>query len=119
MLRKNDREHSMRVVGVAAATALIGMMALPIPARAQSGGDGPHINLLADSPSKTPDEVEADQAKEKAYKESLRKIPDSKVSNDPWGGVRSDAPKAAPAKTSTAKTATDKAKTKTGSNAPN
>jgi hypothetical protein len=107
----------MRVVGVAAMTAVIGMMAVASPARAQmGGGDGPHINLLSDQPSKTPDEIEADQEKQKAYKDSLRKIPDAKTSNDPWGVVRSDAPKAAPA----AKTATTaKAKAKTGSNNPN
>ncbi len=98
----------MRVVGVAAMTALIGAMAFAVPARAQmgGGGDGPHVNLLSDSPSKSPEEIEADQAKQKAYKDSLRKIPDAKTSNDPWGVVRSDAPKAAaPAKTasSTAK----------------
>jgi hypothetical protein len=106
----------MRIVGVAAMTALIGV-ALTMPARAQMGGgsDGPHLNLLSDAPSKTSDEVEADQAKEKAYKDSLRKIPDAKASNDPWGNVRSDAPKGAPAKS----TGTAKAKTKTGSNAPN
>jgi hypothetical protein len=112
----------MRVLGAAAMAALIGMVALATSARAQmgggggGGGDGPHINLLADAPSKSPDEIEADQAKEKAYKDSLRKIPDAKVSNDPWGTVRSDAPKAAaPAKTTSAA----KAKTKTGSNTPN
>ena len=106
----------MRVVGVAAMTAVIGMVALATPARAQmGGGDGPHVNLLADQPSKTPDEIEADQQKEKAYKDSLRKIPDAKTGNDPWGVVRNDAPKAAPAKTAT----TAKAKTKTGSNNPN
>jgi hypothetical protein len=105
----------MRVFGVAAMSALlIGMAGWTAPARAQmgGGGDGPHINLLADAPTKSPDEIEADKVKEKAYKESLRKIPDAKASNDPWGGVRSDAPKAAPA----AKTSTAKAKTKTGSN---
>ena len=104
----------MRLIAVAAVTALTGMVALAAPARAQMGGDAPHINMLADTPSKTADEIEADKAKEKAYKESLRKIPDAKVSNDPWGGVRSEAPKAATAKTSAAK-----AKTKTGSNTPN
>ena len=48
--------------------------------------------------------------REKAYKESLKKIPDAKTSSDPWGTVRSnDAPKtAAPAKP----------KTQTGSNVP-
>ena len=57
--------------------------------------------------SKTPEEKEQDAIKEKAYKESLKKIPDAKTSSDPWGAVRSnDAPKtAAPAKP----------KTKTGS----
>ena len=104
----------MRVLEMAALTALIAAMALATPVRAQMDGGGPHINLLADQPSKTPDEIEADQAKQKAYKESLRKIPDAKASNDPWGAVRSDAPKAAPAKTSTGK-----ARAKTGSNVPN
>jgi hypothetical protein len=83
------------------------------PARAQAG-DTPHVNLLSDLPSKTPEEKEADAAKEKAYKESLKKIPDAKAPSDPWGTVRSDAPKTPPAKgTSTAA----KAKAKTGSNA--
>ena len=123
----------MRVVGVAVMTALIGVMAAATPARAQS--EGPHMNLLSDAPSKTPDEIEADQQKEKAYKDSLKKIPDAKGSSDPWGNVRSDAPKAAAAKTTTTKTttaktattkttttktvATARAKTKTGSNNPN
>ncbi len=81
------------------------------PARAQQL---PNINLLADGPSKTPEEREADAAKDKAYKESLKKIPDAKASSDPWGGVRSpDAPKTPPAKA----TASAKPKAKTGSNA--
>jgi hypothetical protein len=88
---------------------LIGAPGLVTPVRAQ---DAPHLNLLADAPSKTPDQVEAEREKDKAYRESLRKIPDAKASNDPWGSVRSDAPKAAPApRTSTAKT-----KAKTGTN---
>jgi hypothetical protein len=51
-------------------------------------------------PSKTPEEKEQEAAQQKAYKESLRKIPDAKASSDPWGTVRSvDTPKAsAPAK---------------------
>lgn len=112
----------MRIVGVAAMTALIGMAALATPARAQmggGGGDGPHINMLSDTPSKTPEEIEADQEKQKAYKDSLRKIPDAKVSNDPWGAVRSDAPKAAaPAKAASTAKAKPKAKVeaKTGAN---
>ncbi len=102
----------MRIVGIAAVTALIGTMALAAPARAQ--GESPHVNLLSDtSPAKTQEQIEADQAREKAYKDSLRKIPDAKP-GDPWGNVRSDAPKAAPTKSTAAK-----AKTKTGSNIPN
>jgi hypothetical protein len=120
MLLENVREPSMRVLRVAALSAsLVGMAAGVTPALAQMGGgggnEGPHINMLADTPSKTPDEIERDRANEKAYKDSLKTIPDAKVSNDPWGGVRSnDAPKTvAPAK------AAAKAKTKTGANAPN
>ena len=59
----------------------------------------PNINLMPELTSKTPEEKEADAVKEKAYKESLKKIPDAKSSSDPWGGVRStDAPKSAATK---------------------
>jgi hypothetical protein len=54
--------------------------------------------------SKTPEQKEAEEARDKAYRESLKKIPDAKVSADPWGNVRTDQPKAA-----------GKPKTKTGS----
>jgi len=102
------------------AAAVLVLLAGPAYAQMQT----PSINLLADQPSKTPDQIEQEQARDKAYKESLKKIPDAKVSNDPWGSVRSDAPKAAPAKStaikSTAvKSSAAKAKTKTGSNIPN
>jgi hypothetical protein len=61
------------------------------PAFAQS----PHINLLTDGPGKTQEEIEKQQAAEKAYKDTLRQIPDATTSNDPWGGVRNrDQPKA-------------------------
>ncbi|MDI4233201.1 hypothetical protein AAFX91_24430 [Bradyrhizobium sp. 31Argb] len=89
----------MRILGAIAVAAL-----LATPAYAQIST--PHINLLGDGPTKTPDEIEQDQIRDKAYRESLKKIPDAKTSSDPWGTVRSDAPKAAtPAKP----------KTKTGS----
>ena len=75
--------------------------------------DTPHVNLLGDGPQKTPEEREADEARDKAYKDTLRKIPDAKASNDPWGGVRgNEAPKAV-ARTQ----GSPKPKTKTGSNA--
>jgi hypothetical protein len=95
----------MRVFRLAAMIALwIG------PAYAQL----PNINLLQDNtPAKTDEQKEQEQATDKAYKESLKKIPDAKAANDPWGGVRStDAAKAPPAKTTTTAT---KPKTKTGS----
>jgi hypothetical protein len=89
-------------------TALIASLsALAAPSHAQS----PNINLLPELTSKTPEEKEQDAIREKAYRDSLRKIPDAKASSDPWGNVRSEAPaKPAPAKKT-------KTKTKTGSNA--
>ena len=75
----------------------------------------PQLNLLQDNtPAKTEEQKEKEQATDKAYKESLKKIPDAKGAGDPWGGVRTDAAKAPPAKTTTA----TKNKTKTSS-APN
>jgi hypothetical protein len=78
---------------------------LAAPAYAQT----PNVNLIPELQSKTPEEKEAEAVRDKAYRESLRKIPDAKVSSDPWGSVRgAEAPKAsAPAKP----------RTKTGSTA--
>jgi hypothetical protein len=92
----------MRVFRLAAV-----FMVLTGPAYAQM----PNMNLIPETVSKTPEEKEAEAARDKAYKESLKKIPDAKVSSDPWGGVRSDAPKEATPKTSA------KPRTKTGSTA--
>jgi len=79
---------------------------LTVPAYAQT----PNINLMPELRSKSPEEKEQDAVKEKAYKDSLRKIPDAKASSDPWGIVRStDAPK------DSAKTAAPARKGKTGS----
>jgi hypothetical protein len=90
----------MRILSAAAVLVL-----LTVPAYAQS----PNINLVPELQSKSPEEKEAEAARDKAYKDSLRKIPDAKTSSDPWGAVRStDAPKAA---------APAKPKTKTGSSA--
>jgi hypothetical protein len=93
----------MKVFCVLAAIVL-----LTGPAYAQA----PKMNLIPELGSKTQEEKDADAERDKAYKESLKKIPDPKVSSDPWGDVRSpDAPKA-----STPKAATSmKPKTKTGS----
>ena len=83
------------------------------PAFAQ---EAPHINLLADSPSKTEDEKAADAAREKAYKETLKKIPDAKVSNDPWGGMRTEPAKPAAPKASAATNTAKKPKAGTAAN---
>jgi hypothetical protein len=78
------------------AAAMIALLVGPAYAHAQT----PNINLIPELESKTPEEKEQDAIKDKAYRDSLRKIPDAKVSSDPWGEVRSTpaAPKAAPAK---------------------
>jgi hypothetical protein len=73
----------------------------------------PNLNLLQDGPSKTPEEKAAEAEREKAYKETLKKIPDAKTANDPWGGMRSDPPKQPAPKASTAATTAPK-KTKSG-----
>ena len=81
----------MRVYRIAVAIAL-----LTGPAYAQT----PNINLIPELASKTPEQKEQEAVQQKAYKESLKKIPDAKAPSDPWGAVRSvDAPKpAGPAK---------------------
>lgn len=77
------------------ATALV---LLTAPAFAQV----PNINLMPELPSKSPEEREQDRIRDKAYRDSLRKIPDTKVSSDPWGAVRStDTPKAVKSKART------------------
>jgi hypothetical protein len=73
----------------------------------------PNLNLLQDGPGKTPEEKAAEAEREKAYKETLKKIPDSKASNDPWGGMRSDPPKQPAVPKASAATGAPK-KTKSG-----
>ena len=77
----------MRIFRAAAVIVL-----LAGPAYAQM----PNVNLIQELPTKTPEQIEAEAVRDKAYKESLKKIPDAKVSSDPWGNVRStEAPKPA------------------------
>ena len=92
----------MRMLSAAAV-----VMLLTVPAYAQT----PNINLIPELQTKSPEEKEQEAIKEKAYRDSLRKIPDAKASSDPWGTVRStDTPK------NSAKAATAPAKkSKTGS----
>lgn len=98
----------MKLFRMAAVLALVAG-----PAFAQ---DSPHINLMADGPSKTEDEKAADAAREKAYKDTLKKIPDAKASNDPWGGMRADPPKQSAPKAAAATSAPKKTKAGTAAN---
>jgi hypothetical protein len=90
----------MKLLSVVAVLAL-----LTGPAAAQM------MNLMPEVKTKTPEEKEQDAITDKAYRESLRKIPETKSSVDPWGNVRSDAPKAATKSPAPAK----QPRTKTGS----
>jgi hypothetical protein len=96
----------MRAVRLAVA-----IMLLASPAFAQI----PKLNLLQDKPGKTDDEKAAEAAQDKAYKDSLKKIPDQKAPADPWGTVRSDAPAASPSKS--VSTSKSKAKASSSSSA--
>jgi hypothetical protein len=55
---------------------------------------GPAAAQVALSPFKrdekklTPDELKAQQEREKNYKAAMDKIPDKKVTVDPWGDIR-------------------------------
>jgi hypothetical protein len=97
----------MKVFRVAALAVLVSG-----PAYAQM----PNINLMPEDPTKTMEQVEQEKARDKAYKDTLRAMPDAKASSDPWGGVRSDA-KSAPAKSTTAPKAKAKSDTKTDAKA--
>ncbi len=79
----------MKVLRIAAVFAL-----LAGPAYAQM----PNINLMPEVKTLTPEEKAQEAAQQKAYKDSLKKIPDAKASNDPWGNVRSAETPKAPAK---------------------
>ena len=95
----------MRVFGIAAVGIAVAGGLLTGPVYAQA----PNINLIPEIASKTPEQKEAEEKRDKAYRESLRKIPDGKTSTDPWGNVRTvDTPKPA---------AAAKPRTKTGSTA--
>ena len=103
----------MKVFRIATALAL-----LTAPAYAQA----PAVNLMMEGAGKSPAQAAAEEARDKAYKESLKKIPDAKAPSDPWGTVRSgDAAKTSASNTSTPKTSTPKTSTpkSSGAKAPN
>jgi hypothetical protein len=69
--------------------------------------------LQDNKPAKTQEEKDAEDAQQKAYKESLKKIPDAKAPSDPWGSVRSTDTPASSAKS----TSSSKPKAKSGTTA--
>jgi hypothetical protein len=92
---KDSGELGMRLIRAAAMIALL----LTVPAYAQK------MQAAPTTIPKSPQEIEAEKAAERAYKNSLHSIPD-KPAADPWGGTRSmEAPKpdakAPPKKTKT------------------
>jgi len=89
----------MNILKTFRAAAMFALLALPVAAPAWA--QAPNINLIPEMKSKTPEEREQDAIADKAYRESLRKIPNAKTDTDPWGSVRSEAPKPAPKRTKT------------------
>jgi hypothetical protein len=103
-------EPHMTTMKTFRAAAMLAVLSgsLAIAAATPGLAQAPNINLIPELKSKTPEEREQDAINDKAYRESLRKIPNAKADADPWGNVRSDAPKAtAPAKRSKTGTATN------------
>ena len=57
------------------------------PAFAQGMGMGIPIGQERE---KSADEIERAKATEDAYKKRMKEIPNAKVSNDPWGSIRTE-----------------------------
>jgi hypothetical protein len=92
----------MRVFRAALVGAFLAGAFLAAPAYAQQQ----HVPKYGEeTKDKSPQEIEADKAADRAYKRSLGNIPDQGPT-DPWGTVRgnNDAPKASAAKTKKTKT---------------
>ena len=97
--RRETQGISMKILRFAAVAALLTGPALLTGTVLSTGAahaQMPNVNLIPELPSKTPEEKEQEEIQQKAYRDSLRKIPDAKASNDPWGTVRSDTPAASP-----------------------
>lgn len=77
----------MRVL-VLASTLAAAACLLASPALAQSMPAGMGLPLSRDAKTLSPEEQERQAAIDKAYKESLRKIPNQTAPNDPWGSAR-------------------------------
>ncbi|OQW61686.1 MAG: hypothetical protein A4S14_16800 [Proteobacteria bacterium SG_bin9] len=86
----------MRILVLASTLAIAtGWLASPALAQMMPGMGLP---LNRDAKSLSPEEQERQAAIDKAYKESLKKIPNQAAPNDPWGSARAaETPKTAPA----------------------
>jgi len=73
---------------VLASTLTAAVSWLASPAFAQNLPPGMGLPLGGDTKTLTPEEKEAQEARDKAYKESLKKIPNQTAPNDPWGSAR-------------------------------
>jgi hypothetical protein len=69
-----------------AAVTMILMLAAPACAQSKASTMPTPEQMMG---GKTPDQIEKEEAADKAYKESLKKIPDAKAPSDPWGSARS------------------------------
>ena len=67
----------MRVI--CAAAAIIATLAGPVCAQSKA-----HKTLEEMMDAKTPEQIEKEKAADRAYKDSLKKIPDAKAPADPW-----------------------------------
>jgi hypothetical protein len=79
---------------------LAALMALFVSGAAYAQQQQPVPRYGEEDKAKSPAQIEADKAAERAYQRSLGAIPD-KGASDPWGAVRTDAPKSSAAKTKT------------------
>ncbi len=68
---------------IAGAVAMIAALAGPAAAQFPM----PSVNLEQEK-HRTPQQIEHDQAIDRAYQSATKKIPDQQTSNDPWAGVR-------------------------------
>lgn len=69
-------------------TIVLTLVALALASGAPAFAQIPNVNLMPELKSKTPEEKERDEKAERAYRDSLRKIPNAKAAGDPWGEVR-------------------------------
>lgn len=77
----------MRIL-ILASTLAAASFWIASPGFAQNLPPGMGLPLNNDAKTLSPEEKEAQEARDKAYKESLKKIPNQTAPNDPWGSAR-------------------------------